>query len=92
MELVQEEIHLQEKWDKLHKAEQEAWDNYNKMSIKQKLASVMDSFANPQESKEIWGTKASESDVQNVTLHLDTVNHNVGVYSDAVDAKGRPVL
>lgn len=52
----------------------------------------MDSLATESEAKDIWGNLASEGMPQNLTLHFDTVNHEIGVFSDDVDAKGRPVL
>lgn len=51
----------------------------------------MDSLADKTESKDIWGDLES-SIPQNLTLHFDTVNHEIGVFSDDVDAKGRPML
>lgn len=62
------------------------------MSLKQKLANILESFADKSENKDIWGdAPEGEAHPGNVTLHLDTEHNNVGVYSDDVDAKGRPV-
>lgn len=62
------------------------------MSLKQKLANILESFADKSENKDIWGdAPEGESHPANLTLHLDTEHNNVGVYSDDVDAKGRPV-
>jgi len=61
--------------------------------MKAKLADVMKSFSEPSESKEIWGDFHEEHHApENLTVHIDTANKAVGVFSDDVDAKGRPVM
>lgn len=58
------------------------------MSLKKKLASVLDSFENDAKG-EIWGDWASAP--ESFVIHMDTANHNIGVYAVETDAKGRPV-
>lgn len=57
------------------------------LSIKQQLSGILDAFK--EQSEEIFDHQ-SQSD-QNVTLHVDTVNGLVGVFSDEQDVKGRPI-
>ena len=93
LELVQEQIKLQEKWNELRAYEKAAWDKFEKMSMKAKLADVMNSFSDPSQSQEIWGDFDNEHSAPgNITLHIDAANKAVGVFSDDVDAKGRPVM
>ena len=60
---------------------------WNDLSIKQQLSGILDSFKD--QGNEIFENQ-SQSDT-NVTLHIDTVNGLVGVFSDDLDTKGRPV-
>lgn len=52
---------------------------------------MADSLESKEFVKEIWGDKA-EFAPKKIVLKFDTVNNIVGVQSDDVDAKGRPVL
>lgn len=60
--------------------------------MKQKLAGISDSLSKNEFVKEIWGDKAGDVVPKNIVLKFDTVNNIVGVQSEDVDAKGRPVL
>lgn len=81
-------------WDELWKEEEEAMKEWKKLSMKQKLAGLIDTFKKEGAAKEIWGDKvvAESSAMQQVTVHIDTQNSMLGIYTDEVDVKGRPVL
>jgi hypothetical protein len=88
---MNEEKKLQEKWEKLRLAENKAWDDFDKMDTKEKLSDILEDFKKQTAFEEIFGKKESGMGDQ-VTLHFDTANKEVGVYSDKLDAKGRPLL
>lgn len=88
---MNEEKKLQEKWEKLRLAENKAWEDFDKMDTKEKLSDILEDFKKETAFQEIFG-KMESSMGSNVTLHFDTVNKEVGVYTDKVDAKGRPLL
>ena len=61
------------------------------MDTKEKLSDILEDFKKETAFNEIFG-KLDSSQHSNITLHFDTVNKEIGVYTDDVDAKGRPVL
>ena len=61
------------------------------MDTKEKLSDILEDFKKDTAFNEIFG-KTESSQYSNITLHFDTVNKEIGVYTDKVDAKGRPVL
>lgn len=61
------------------------------MTMKQKLSDLIDSLGQEEKSKEIWGD-VHDAIPQSVTLHIDTLNNDVSIFSDDVDTKGRPVM
>lgn len=69
-------------------------EEWKKLSMKQKLAGLVDTFKKEGAAKEIWGDKAAakSSAMNRVTVHIDTKNSLVGIYTDQVDVSGRPVL
>ena len=99
-QLMKEQADINEKWMKYLKHEQELLKNakhdvskqMEKLSLKQKLAGISDSLSKNDFVKEIWGDKAGDVMPKNIVLKFDTVNNIVGVQSEDVDAKGRPVL
>ena len=64
------------------------------MDMKQKLAGLLDTFNDEASGKEIWGDKlpAESSSISNITLHFDTGNNMIDVYTNEVDQKSRPVF
>lgn len=66
------------------KVRKDAQKEYDKISLKHQLAGILESMK--KQDGEVFDEKA-----ENVTLHIDTVNGLVGVYSDDRDVKGRPV-
>lgn len=99
-QLMKEQADINEKWMKYLKHEQELLKNakhdvskqMEKLTLKQKLAGISDSLGKNDFVKEIWGDKAGDIVPKNIVLKFDTVNNIVGVQSEDVDAKGRPVL
>lgn len=82
-------MEMNKEWDNLAAKEKAAWDKYEKLTMKQQLANIMKSFGEPSETKDIWGNSVFMP--AQVTIHMDTKNNHIGVYSDDVDAKGRPL-
>jgi len=72
-------------------AENTAWEEFDKMDTKDKLSDILEDFKSQTAFKEIFGQLES-GQYSNVTLHFDTVNKEIGVYTDKHDAKGRPIL
>lgn len=74
--------------EQLRQAQKEQWE---KLSFKQQLADLIDSFGVRGEGTEIWGDDATLAP-SNITLHIDTENNVIRVDSDDLDTKGRPVV
>lgn len=88
---MEEEKKIQENWEKMRLAENKAWEEFDKMDTKEKLTDILEDFKKQTAFNEIFGSLES-SGYSNVTLHFDTVSKDIGVYTDKVDAKGRPLL
>ena len=102
-ELMDKQKDINKKWAKYIKekqahleqlenaAHQVVTDTY---TLKKRLATVVDQFLSEDSLKEIWGDYSSYTQhvPKNFTIQLDTVNQVIGVKSDDVDAKGRPLL
>lgn len=88
---VNETIKMREMWDKAHAAEKKAWDDFDKMTTTEKLADILADLEKATALDDVFGEQ-EEGTFNNVTLHFDTVSKTIGIKTDKVDAKGRPLL
>ena len=71
----------------LRKQREQESKQWEKFSIEQQLAGVLDAFQ--EQGAQIWGKQAEIP--KKVTLHMDTVKGTISAWGDETDAKGRPV-
>lgn len=70
-------------WQELNAEIGKSW---YKKSLKYQMAGILDGFKD--QGEEIWSKESSLP--TNLTVHVDTVNSHIGVFSDEKDIKGRP--
>lgn len=91
---IEDQIEQYEDWDDFHRARNATIKKWKKLQLKQKLAGIIDAFKVGNGAKELWG-KNLPADLKNygkISVKFDTVNGVVTVFTDAIDAKGKPRL
>ena len=93
-DMIQDQIDQYEDWDDFARVRNATIKHWKKLQLQQKLSGIVDAFKFGNGSKQLWGDHlpAEMKNYGKISIRFDTVNEIVTVYTDAVDAKGKPLL
>ena len=95
--LLSDQKALEKKWDDLRKMEQQLINEFNQLSLKQKLNLMLEDLQNAESLGELWADSNVDPSLlsksfDDVTMVFDTVTGAVDVVSDLLNDKGKPMF
>ena len=81
MEIVDKQKLIGLEWEKFYAVETKLWDSFNQMTIKQKLANILEDLDNAEKLDELWKNFAKTEDMKKISVDFDTESGKIEVKS-----------